>query len=284
MLSSPGMTKTNTEHSDFRYFITRALADRRAQYPTYSLRAFAKSIGMSPQKLNSILNRNAGLSLKAAIELSKKLSLSEADKNLFLALVEAHHSRSLTVRKLAKDRLNELQEFDSNLKLLNENEFEKISTWLIIAIYLLPDLKEFKPDINWIAARLQISMTEAETAVQCLFNNGYLELGPNNEWLQTSKKLAFFAKNKSPALRTYRKDLIEKAKIHVDSDELNNKCFNEIVVPIAHDDLEYIRNEFSDFQKKIFSRLANRTGSADQIYTIMLNAFPIDFASTKGPQ
>ena len=269
------------EISDFRHFIRKALAQKKEANPNYSLRAFAKNLEMSPQKLNSLLNRNAGLSLKAAQLVADKLELNAADKKVFLTLVEAHHSRSVVFRNLAKKDLHSLQSFESEMKELNENDFESVQNWKALAIYSLIGLKDFSSDPNWIANRLNISIDEALTSLRSLLATGLIIQNENGELKRSKKKASFFTDKKSKALSHYRKSLFDLAKNAVENEPVENRHFYEILVPIFSSDLPDIKNELHDFQKKIFTRLANRSEPSDRLYAITLGAFPLDQIENK---
>ncbi|MEK6553954.1 MAG: DUF4423 domain-containing protein, partial [Bdellovibrionota bacterium] len=131
-------------------------------------------------------------------------------------------------------------------------------------------------DVKWMAKKLAIPVSVANEACEKLFRLKYISKNENGEWVRTAKKLSFFPEAKSDSIRKYRKSLIDIAKKAVDSDELDTKCFNEIVIPVVKSDLEFFKTEFSNFQKRIFSFIANRTQASDRVYAVMMSAFPID--------
>ena len=94
----------------FNFYIQRAFDERRQRNPKYSLRAFARDLSVSVQTLSQILKGHLGLSLSNAQSFAEKLNFSEADKRVFLALVQAKHGRTRADSLMGAERLQELKE------------------------------------------------------------------------------------------------------------------------------------------------------------------------------
>jgi len=75
-------------------FLKHQLELRLAKNQSYSLRAFARDLGLSASRLSEVLKKKKGLSINAAFLLTEKLGLTSKEKELFFLSVEALHSRS----------------------------------------------------------------------------------------------------------------------------------------------------------------------------------------------
>src|SRR4051812_21328836 len=102
---------------DYRRFFRDACEDRCQRNSRYSLRAFARDLGISAPRLSKILNGRHGLSVEAASEIARRLGLSESEQDLFMALVESEHGRAAVTRSLAKKRAGELSDVYQDLGL-----------------------------------------------------------------------------------------------------------------------------------------------------------------------
>src|SRR4051812_32553988 len=71
----------------------------------YSLRAFARDLGMPPSRLSDVLNGVHGISPQRGETLAKKLKLDGLVREEFVASVIAAHGRSATQRSAARTRL-----------------------------------------------------------------------------------------------------------------------------------------------------------------------------------
>lgn len=76
--------------------------------PRYSLRAFARAVGLEPSKLSEVLSGKKGLSPDRAEKVSEKLRLEGTEKEVFLLSVAAQHSRFKKLREESSKRLKEL--------------------------------------------------------------------------------------------------------------------------------------------------------------------------------
>lgn len=101
------MNGKNTYHE----VLMEKFEQKKKNNPSFSLRAFARFLEMSPSKLSQILNSKQGLTIPYAEKICQKLNLSEQEKNWFCDSVGALHSRS------KKDR----EAFQAKLKVTLEN-------------------------------------------------------------------------------------------------------------------------------------------------------------------
>ena len=75
---------------------------RKKRNPRYSLRKYAKDLGLTPMHLSYILRGQRGLSRKKAEPIIQFLRLSFADRKKFLLLVSVLSGRAFTERNLAQ--------------------------------------------------------------------------------------------------------------------------------------------------------------------------------------
>ena len=88
-------------------FLLQEIEQRKEKNSRYSLRGFAKFLGIAPSTLSRILTNGQELSVGGTKKIMKKLQLSEHEKFLFIASVaEEKKSRTLlTLGKLPGDVL-----------------------------------------------------------------------------------------------------------------------------------------------------------------------------------
>lgn len=103
--------------TSYREVLSENFSSRKKKNPNYSLRAFARDIGLSASRLSEIMNMKAGLSTEKAVIVCEKLQLTEPESMRFLNLVESQHGRSFIARKMAKTSLEMEDGFDEDLEL-----------------------------------------------------------------------------------------------------------------------------------------------------------------------
>ena len=74
--------------SDYRTFLKHLLESRKEKNSSYSLRALARDISMSPSQLSAVLSGKKRISVGKAYTISKHLQLSHHETEYLLSLVE----------------------------------------------------------------------------------------------------------------------------------------------------------------------------------------------------
>lgn len=261
---------------DFRDFIRDAYQSRRSSRPSLSLSAFAREIQMSPQKLNAILKRGAGLSSEAARELSLHLGLRRKDRERFVTLVDSYHHRSSLVRATAQAKLRDLFG-EADVDAVSVDEFTPIADLRSVMAFLLVQTKDFKPDMKWAARRLKLTESDTAKTYDRLFKLGFLRI-EGAKWLCDSSCFDVEASRATPSLQNYYRQLTLKAREFLDRESEEARHFASIVVSVSEGDIDFIRDEIDSFRKSLMVKLDQRTATADRIFALNLQLFPLDEA------
>jgi uncharacterized protein (TIGR02147 family) len=157
--------------TDYRDFLTEAFHSRRSKDRKYSLRAFAKDIGMSAPKLSQNLRGLCGMSSNKAQEIATRLQMPVEVAKKFVMLVEARHGRSVLVRERANLELKMM----SPPVVLRSGDSRAPLTWYQSAILSLVNATDFQPEAEWFSLRLNISKELVMSAIETLKADGLLE-------------------------------------------------------------------------------------------------------------
>ena len=82
--------RISSESQDFRQLLQAELVRRCNKNASYSLRAYAKSLGMSHATLSSILSGKRPLTKKAIIKISASLNLNKETIDLYLSRLNSN--------------------------------------------------------------------------------------------------------------------------------------------------------------------------------------------------
>jgi uncharacterized protein (TIGR02147 family) len=74
-------------YQDYRQYLKSVLQNRQLKNKRYSLRAFAKSLNISPGALSKVLNSINNLSEQKALQFAQQLKFNEYETDYFLRLV-----------------------------------------------------------------------------------------------------------------------------------------------------------------------------------------------------
>ena len=155
----------------FRDFLQRQLARRCADNPQYSLRAYAKSLGVDHSTLSQVLRGKRRLTKETILALASKAGLSDDDVDGFVAY---------------ETRVGSGHGWERHDRQLREEAMEIISQWHHFAILELIQLECFRPDCRWIARVLDITVDEVNMAVTRLLHVGLLRMVDSETWLDLS--------------------------------------------------------------------------------------------------
>src|SRR3954469_11187074 len=116
----------------YQDFLLEEFRSRRSRNPHYSLRAFARDLGMPASKLSQNLRGLCGISVAKAEKIAGKLQMRDDEKQLFLALVESQHARSRVARQQAQASLQRIRE--EKLDEMSLETFSTIRDWYHMTI------------------------------------------------------------------------------------------------------------------------------------------------------
>jgi uncharacterized protein (TIGR02147 family) len=254
--------------NDYIDILNDHFVKRRNKNSKYSLRAFARDLGVSPQRLSHILNGKHGLSVQAAVLLSQKLSFNESEQQYFCTLVEVKHSRSILIKNEAQKRLTEIKSF---YKDINMDHFKVISDWHHFAIMELTLVKGFSSNQSWIAKTLGISELEVKEAIKRLLKLKMLK--------KIGRKLMltgqFFAEAKgapSESLRQFHKQLMQKAMQAIDIQPLNERDYSSIILALDEEELVLAKDKIQKFRDS-FDKQFSASKRKTKVYCLGVQLF-----------
>lgn len=157
-----------TSLNDFRLTIQAELARRCAENPQYSLRAFAKFLGIDHSTLSQMLRRKRPFTEKAIRKFGVRLGLPEADIERWILQEQDQLTQQAAIQQ-ATQLTQDVAMLMSDIKLYSILELTRLQT--------------FQPDSRWIARVLGISVDEVNVALQCLIRLGMLEMASADKWI-----------------------------------------------------------------------------------------------------
>jgi uncharacterized protein (TIGR02147 family) len=155
----------------FRHVLQAELARRCAKNSHYSLRAFAKYLGVDHSTLSQMLRGKRRLTTRAIRKFSARLGLDNEAAEGFIALEE--HGNGQTEDDVVIHQVRQLARDAASL----------IADWHHFAILELIRVRDFRPDSRWLARVLGISVDEVNVALQRLMSLGLLEMAAPDRWI-----------------------------------------------------------------------------------------------------
>ncbi len=254
---------------DYRQILKTKLSERCGKNSNYSLRAFARDLGISAQRLSHILSGRHGLSTEAAAEIALKLGMSDQESTIFCMLVQKNHARSKILKDNAEEKLKEIKE---SYKDLNLDHFKIISDWYHFAIMELTQVENFKNNPRWIARSLGIKEMEVKIAIERLLRLELLEFDKEKNLKITGQ---FFADPKgtpSEALRIFHRQLMKKAIDSLDLQSLIEREMSSTILAINIEDLPQAKKDLKEFRETFDKRYSKAT-KKNKVYCLGMQLF-----------
>lgn len=249
--------------------------DRALKNPAYSLRAFARDLGLTPSGLSQIMKKKTGISPQKAVLISRKLGLKKNDAEFFCALVQANCARRRNDRTAAEARL---WQYDTSYTNIQDDYFRIVADWHHFAILELTRVKGFRSDADWIAERLGISADEARNAIQRLLSVRLLK--PVNGILHpTYDYLVVPGGTPLAAAKKFHEQICLKAAQAIHAQKIEDRDYSAGFVPVRTSDLPKIAARIKKFRRELAKEIESGEGH-DSIYAFAIQFFRGDHAST----
>jgi uncharacterized protein (TIGR02147 family) len=159
-------------NTDAASFLKEIFSQKAIQNPQFSMRAFARTLGISPGGLSQILNRKIKLSIDRAHEIASKLQVSSKQVERFLTLVEIESATNVG-RKL--ELIQKLDRKKGATDLAVDN-FNLIASWYGFAILVFVTECASPLSVSLIARRLGITKAAVEVTLERLSRLELIEI------------------------------------------------------------------------------------------------------------
>lgn len=247
-----------TRSSDFKTYLQEELVLRSKRNPAYSLRSFAKAMGLSPSFLSKVLNGQRRITDPTFRKITTHLNLDPKLINTF------------------KKSGNEFSQPELNFNHLQLEYFKVISDWYHYALIELTHLKGFKNSPDWISVKLGITVNQAKAAVERLLNLQLLEL--KNKRLRPTSGGNTTTKNEFTdlAFKKMQDELLKKAIHSLWDDDLEKRDHTSICMAIHSDDIPEVKNRLAKVRREICQYLERpRSEKPTQVYNLSLSFFTL---------
>jgi uncharacterized protein (TIGR02147 family) len=260
--------------NDYRSVLKNELMRRNQQNSQYTLRAFARDLGVYPSRLSEVIRGKQGLSVKSAEAICNRIDLSPHDRTFFLNSVMASDSRSKIKREKAKAALSMMAITNDSRKLIQNEIFEIISQWYHYAIMELTTLEDFKPEIKWISKKLGIKPLETTEAIKRLEQLKLIKWSKNT-WVCTESDLVSNNDIPSMAIRKFHESLINKAKQALFEQPIDEREISSTLISIRMQDIPKIKEYLRSTRKNINDMAGNRKSGRNEVYCLSMQFFKL---------
>lgn len=256
---------------DYRFLLIKELEQRQQKNPAYSLRAFARTLNMSPAYVSQLFTGKRILSEEKAASLSQKLKWSAKRKKIFLTLLQYQKASTQESKNYFLEQIQDLSDLD--FLELKQDQFELIAGWYHFAIVELTDLKTFKPEPSWIAKKLGITTTQAKLALERLVRIGLIKEKEGR--LEKATPHHRIQDVPSNAIVSFHKHHLEAAQKAIQNQKFEDRDFSGTSVSVPIEKLPEIKELIRDFRSKL-NQYCSSKSNPDSVYHLAVQFYRLD--------
>lgn len=225
----------------------------------FSLRAYARLLGVEAPSLSKILKGQRQIPKNKVRAVVDKLNLSPREQNQFLLSNERAAKRI----SLAKE---------DRYQLSSELHFNIIAEWEHYAVLSLIETEGFQYDFEWISKRLNISALRAQICIENLIQSGLLCLKEGNLALTNG----FFSTTEdipSAALRKARHQDLEGAARSIDEVSVALRDLSACTMTLNPENLSKLKEFIRNFRKQFMKQAESEPGL--EVYKLAIQLYPL---------
>lgn len=252
----------------FQDFLKTKYLEIKSRNSTYSVRAFAKQLGLQPSATNEILKGQRKVSKTLAEKIAVKLKLDPTERsNLLTGFNQSHDAAAASVETINKSRR------------IREDEFNLIADWIHFAILSLINVQDFNSDLDWIANRLGVESLVVRKALLRLQHLDLIHIGDKGVITRTAVSIRTSDDILSESLQKMHLSDMEIAakkikEVSVDQRDYSNLTFYGSAenLPRAKEIIRKAQNELESLME---------SGGGKNVYRFCTYLFPLTVQSEK---
>lgn len=248
------------------YYLTKIKEDlslKQRNNPHYSLRAYARDVGIHPATLSQILKGKRPLPLKDSEAVALKLNLGPKEKTLFV--------ESLLRNKSAIDQIK-ISDFDTRL-MLDESYYQIIAEWEHYALLELFHLKQFNCTKEDVARHLNLTMNRTEVVINNLMVCGLLEVNQEGKLQKVYSDIRTTEDISSQALKESHKETLQLGKEKIEEIAIEMRDFSSSTLAIDLKKIPEAKIIIREFRQKMATLL--KDGDKTDVYQLAIQFYPL---------
>ncbi len=244
----------------------------------FSLRLFARNVGLSPSYLSLIFSGKRKLQLKYLGPICEALDLDKETQNEVYSLFIKENSHLNKGKHFINDRMTENpSKKKESIVLQNRKMLSALNPWYNLAVLDATLLKDFDGTREWISKKLNLSLEQINEAVDKLLDLGLLV--EEDKGLKKVDKTIEFRSSKSPAyIREHHSQYMDVAKNilkeNTDEEFLEERLISGLTVVLSQNKAQDIKARLNRLLYEIIEE-SEQDSNTTEVYRFSVQFFPI---------
>ncbi len=265
------------KYTEFHKFLTDAWKEKRSRNRAFSMSAWARQLGLeNSSPLSLAFAGKRALPKKYLPQIIRTLDLDVNQAQYLEALLDLWRATTPEQRLLYISRLKDLapgEAFNGQIV----DEFKYLSNPIHGAILEMTDLKEFRPEPQWIQSRLSFAVTlqEVSETLERLHQLKLLKADATGRLVKTHKHLTTEQDVEDLGTQNYHKAISELAAQAVSSQDVNSREFNSYSFNLTKAKLPKAKAMMREFINDFLKECEAQPGEGDETFQLSLQLFKI---------
>jgi uncharacterized protein (TIGR02147 family) len=275
--------KSIYEYGDYRAFLRDFYDFSKATNKSFSFRSFSKLAGFqSPSVLKRVMTGERNLSKVSILRFAKALGLSESETQFFKNLVLFCQATTAEEKHLLGKQILRSHTF-KRIHPVSEAQFNYFSSWYMVAIRELVDLRNFQEDPEWIASRIQprIEPHQAKRAIEELLLLGMIKRDADGRLKVTSTNISTPDEVASSIVAQFHRELMKKAMDSIDTIPRERREISALAMGVSEKTMQIVKRKIQAFRQELVS-IVSCDEAPDMVYQLNFQFFPLTQESGEG--
>lgn len=241
---------------DLKSYLEGLFAFRRKQNPSYSLRAFARQIGVDSSRLSKIFRGERPISKHLALEICERLRIENK------ALQKIVEENGLTKRSYQE---------------ISMDEFRSIADPLHYKVLEIMKLKDFKADLPWVSQRLGKTKREIEAVISRLQRLRLLRIEKDGSWVDETKGFSSHVPKPeitSLPLRRHQREILEEAIEALEDFPVEKRDQSSMMMATSLERMAEAKQKIKKFRRELCEFLESAKDK-DSVFQLSISLFPV---------
>ena len=243
-------------------FIAGQLAARQRRNPQYSLRSFARDLGMNPGTVSAIVMGRRSVPKKSFSLICDRLALSPRQRAVMRRLWQKEIAHSAPTNIPAEDSVE-----------ISESHYQILAEWEHFAVLSLMRTKGFSANPNWMAKRLGVSVPRIQAVLTRLESSGFIKWNSDGRLIRTTPPLKTSEGIVSAALRAAHAEEMSLAAQALTSVDVALRDISSMTMAMSPSRLSAARELIKNFRNDL-AALCDEDG-ASEVYQLCMQLFPL---------
>ena len=252
-------------------FHNRKLMELRNNNSAYSVRAFARRLGVSSGALSELLNGKRYPSRKLASRIAERLLLDPQERSEFL---RAYPKGETRLRKSQTPETEESFEEKSSYLQLSAESFKLITEWQHFAILSLMNTVRFQSSTLWIARRLRgVSLLKVNHALERLKRLKMIVLDEKGNFKRSQSPYRTTDCVADLSIQKAHLEYLQEAKTALIEIPISDRDFTSVMMAVDPRKLAEARVKIRKFQDELSEFL--ESDPKTEVYQLCIQLFPL---------